>query len=78
MGKESEKSFIVVVQSQGHVPLFVTSLTLACQAPLSSIISWSWLIFVFIGSVMLYNHLILCHPLYLVAFNLSQHQSIFQ
>ena len=78
MGKELEKSVIVVVQSQSHVPLFATSLTLACQAPLSFIISWSWLKFMSIGSVMLSNHLILCHSLYPFACNLSQHQSLFQ
>ena len=33
-----------------------------CQASLSSTISWSWLKFMSIESVMLSNHLILCRP----------------
>ena len=37
------------------------------QLPLSSTISQSLLKFVSIGSVMLFNHLILCHPLLLLA-----------
>ena len=40
----------------------MTPWTLACQAPLSSTISWSFLKFMAIESVMLYSHLILCHP----------------
>ena len=43
--------------------LFVTPWTAACQASLSSIISWSLLKFMSIKSVMLSNHLIFCHPL---------------
>ena len=35
----------------------------ACQAPLSSTVSQSLLKFMFVGSVMLSNHLILCCPL---------------
>ena len=38
-------------------------LTAACQAPLSSTISWSLFRFISTESVMLSNHLILCHPL---------------
>ena len=38
----------------------------ACQAPLSSTFSQSLLKFMFIGSVMLSNHLILCCPLLLL------------
>ena len=38
----------------------------ARQATLSSTISWSLLKFMFIESVMLSNHLILCHPLLLL------------
>ena len=40
----------------------VCSVTRARQAPLSFIISCSLLKFMSIESVMLYNHLILCHP----------------
>ena len=42
------------------VQLFATPWT--HQAPLSSTISWSLLKFMFIESVMLFNHLILCSP----------------
>ena len=58
--------FAVVVQSISHVQLFTTPWTAACQAPLSSTISWSLLRFTFIESVMLSNHLIFCHPLLLL------------
>ena len=44
----------------------VTPWTAACQAPLPSAISWSWLKFMSIEWVMLSNHLILCHPLFLL------------
>ena len=44
----------------------MTPWTAACQAPLSSTISQSLLKFVSIESVMLSNHLILCHPLLLL------------
>ena len=40
----------------------VTPWTVACQASLSFTLSWSLLRFVSIESVMLSNHLILCHP----------------
>ena len=40
--------------------LFVTPWTTACQAPLSSIISWSSLTFMPTESVMLSNHVIFC------------------
>ena len=36
-----------------------------CQAPLSSSVSWSWLKVMSTESVMLSDHLILCHPLLL-------------
>ena len=52
-----------VVQLLSHVWLFVTPWTAECQAPLSSTISRSLLGFMSIESVMLSNHLILCHPL---------------
>ena len=57
---------VVVFQWLSHAWLFATSLTAACQAPLSSTISWSLLKFMFIESVMISNHLILCHPLLLL------------
>ena len=44
----------------------VTPWTAACQAPLSSTVSWSLLKFMSIESVMPSNHLILCHPLLLL------------
>ena len=37
--------------------------TAACQVPMSSTISWSLYTFMSIELVMLFNHLILCHPL---------------
>ena len=43
-----------------------TPWTAACQAPLSSTISQSLLKFISIESVILSNHLILCHPLLLL------------
>ena len=45
---------------------FETLWTAAHQAPLSSTISWSLLIFMFNESVMPSSHLILCHPLLLL------------
>ena len=50
------------VQSLSHVRLFVTPWTAACQASLSITNSWSLLKPMSIESVMLSNHLILCHP----------------
>ena len=48
-------------------PTFVTPWIAAwCQAPLPSIISQSLFKFMSIESVMLSNHLILCHPLFLL------------
>ena len=52
----------VVVQSQSPVWLFGTPWTAAHQAPLSFTISPSLLKFMCIESVMLSNHVILCHP----------------
>ena len=54
--------FLAFVQLLSHVQLFATPWTLACQAPLSSTVSWSLLKFMFIELVMLPNHLILCCP----------------
>ena len=56
---------VVLVQSLSHVQLFVTSLTIAQEAFLSSTTSQSLLRFMSIESMMLYNHIILCHPLLL-------------
>ena len=56
----------IVVHSLSHVKLLVTPWTVACQVPLSSTISWSLLILASIESMMLSNHLILCHHLLLL------------
>ena len=53
----------LVVQLLGHVRLFAIPWTAACQAPKSTAISLSLLKFISIELVILYNHLILCHPL---------------
>ena len=58
--------YIVFVQSQSHVQLFATLWPVVHQAPLSSTVSWSLLQFMSIESVMLSNHLILCHLLLLL------------
>ena len=55
-----------VVQSLDRVQLFVTSWTVAHQAPLSSTISQSLLKFMSIELVMPSNHLVICHPLLLL------------
>ena len=52
------------VQWLSRVGLFMTPWTATRQAPLSSTISQSFLKFMSIESVMLSNHLILCHPLF--------------
>ena len=52
------------VQSLSHVWLFTTSWTTARQASLSITCSWSLLKLMSIQSV-IFNHLILCHPLLL-------------
>ena len=56
---------IHVVQSLGHVCLFVTPWTAAGQVSLSFTISWNLLKQMSIESVMSSNHLILCHLLLL-------------
>ena len=56
---------VVAVQSLSRVRLFVTLWTAAPQSSLSSTISWSWLRFMSIESVMLSNNFILCCPLLL-------------
>ena len=67
----------VVVQLLSHVRLFATPWTAAHQASLSFIISQSLLKLRSIESVMPSKHLILWFPS-LPAFNLSQHQGLFQ
>ena len=57
---------IAVVQSLNCVRLLKTPRPIACQAPLSSSISWSLLKFVSIESMMLSNDLILGRPLLLL------------
>ena len=69
---------IAIVQSLGHVRLFVTPWTAAHQASLSFTNFQNLLKFMSIESVMPSNHLILCHPLLLPDFSLSQHQGLFQ
>ena len=54
------------VQSLNHVWLFVTPWTEAHQASLSITNSWSLLKLMSIESVMPSNHLILCHPIFLL------------
>ena len=56
----------VVVQLLSHVWLFMIPWTAAHQAPLFLIMSQSLLRFMSIKSVILPNHLILCHPLLLL------------
>ena len=57
---------VAVVQLLGCVQLFVTPWMAAHQASLSFTIPQSLLKFMSIKSVMLSNHLILCHPLLLL------------
>ena len=68
---------IVVVQSLSCVQLFVTPWTAARQASLSLIISRSLLRCLSIESLKPSSHLILSSPS-APAFNLSQHQGLFQ
>ena len=64
--------------SLSYVWLFATPWTAASQASLSFTISWSSLKFMSIESMIPSNNLILCRLLFLPAFNLSQHQGLFQ
>ena len=57
---------VVIVQLLSCVQLFATPWTVALQAPLSFIISWSLPRLVSIELVMPYKHLILCHSLLLL------------
>ena len=53
---------IIVVQSLNCVQVFATPCIAACQASLSFTISWSLLKLMSIELVILFTHLILCHP----------------
>ena len=57
---------VVVLQWLSCVPLFATPWTVAHHASLSFTVSWSWLKLMSIESMMLSNHLILCHLLLLL------------
>jgi len=59
-------SDFLVVQSLSHVQLFATPWTVAYQASLSFTVSQSLLKLMFIESVIPSNHLVLCHPLFLL------------
>ena len=69
--------YLKSVQSLSRVRL-CDPCTAACQASLSIPNSWSLLKLISIESVMQSNHLILCCPLFSPAFNLCQHQGLFQ
>ena len=56
-----------LVQSLSHVRLFATPWTAACQASLTFTISQSLLKLMSIELVMPSNHLIHCHPLFLLS-----------
>ena len=58
---------VVVVQSLSRVWFSVTPWTAACQAIVSFTISWSLRKFMSLESVILSNHPILCHPLFLLS-----------
>ena len=57
---------VIVVQLLSRAPFLATPWTVARQVSLSSTVSWSFLRFMSIESVMLSNHLILCNPLLLL------------
>ena len=59
-------NIFIVVNLLSHVWLFVTPWTAACQASLSFIISQSLLKLMSIELMMSSNHLILCHPPFLL------------
>ena len=67
----------LVVPSLSCVHFVATPWTAACQASLSSTVSWSLLKFMSIKLVMLSNHLILWRALFLLP-SIFQHQSLFQ
>ena len=55
-----KQSIVAVVQLLSRVGIFTTPWTAACQAPVSSTISQSLLMFMSFELVMLPNHFILC------------------
>ena len=61
-----DDNLLVLFSHLSHIWLSVAPWTAACQAPPSSTISQSLLKFMSIESVMLSNHLILCHSLLLL------------
>ena len=70
--------FTNIVQLLNHVRLFATPWTAAHQVSLSFTISSSLLKLMSVETVKPFNHLILCHPPSPPAFNLCQHQGLFQ
>ena len=58
---------VIVIQLLSHVQLFATPWTAACQTSLAFTISKSLLQLVSTELMMLSNHLILCHPLFLLS-----------
>ena len=62
----SLRDMLVVVQSVSCVRLCVIPWTAACQDSLSFAVSWSLFKLMSTESVMPSNHLILCHPLFLL------------
>ena len=58
---DTSHRLVTVVQLLSHLLLFTTPWTVTRQAPLSSTISQNLLKFMSTESVMLSNHLILCH-----------------
>ena len=58
--------YVVIVQLLSHVRLFMTPWTAACQASLFFTISQSLLKFMSIEFMVLFNHLIICHPFLLL------------
>ena len=75
IGRFKLSYIVVVVQSPSCVRVFATPWTAALQASLSFTISQSLL------KLMSISDVILCHPLSapsLLAYSLSQHQSVFQ
>ena len=72
--KQKYTSVLSIHEAVSH---FAGSQTAACQARLSSAVSWSLLTPTSTESVTLSNHLLLCTPFHF-AFNLPQHQGLFQ
>ena len=66
-GSWGNRQSFAVFQSLSNVPLFETLWTAACQASLYFTICWSLLRLMSIELGMPSNHLILCHPLFLLS-----------